>query len=75
MEPRFRYTENRKTLHSIPVGMTDLVEVVGDPDNAAYEWLVRTPDGVREHSDVAYGSPEVALRDGLIAYCGMPEPA
>lgn len=53
--------------------MDDHVDVVRDPENAAYEWVIRAPDGVREYSDVAYGSPEVALRDGLMAYRGMPE--
>ncbi len=72
-KPYFRYTANRQMIHSIPAGMDDHVEVVGDPENGAYEWVIRTADGVREHSDVAYGSPGLALRDGLIAYFGLPD--
>lgn len=70
---QFKYTENRATLLSIHCSMVDSVDVVGDPDNAAYEWLIVRNGKPCEHSDVAYGSPEVALRDGLIAYLGMPE--
>ena len=75
---KFRYTVARCTVHSIAVGMGDHVDIVGDPENAAYEWLIRSPQGVRCHSDVAYGSPDVALRDGLSAYlgeAGAPKPA
>ena len=61
---------NEITVHVIAVGMVDHVVVVGDPDNASYEWLIRTPNGERERSNSNYGSPEAALRDGLTAYLG-----
>jgi hypothetical protein len=67
-QPYFNYTTNRQILHVIPVGIRDRVEVVGDPENCSYEWIIYTPEGVREHSDMGYGSPEIALRDGLITY-------
>jgi hypothetical protein len=66
----FRYTGNKATVHTMPCGMVDSVDVVGDPDNAAYEWVILRNGQPAEHSDCAYGSPEVALRDGLIAYLG-----
>lgn len=71
---RFSYTPNEglRTFHTIGVGSQDTVEVVGDGDNASYEWVIRTPSGVAQHSDCGYGMPEVALRDGLIAYLGLP---
>jgi len=71
--PNFKYTDNKATILTIPVGIGDFVQVVGDPENASYEWTISTPNGVREHSDNGYGIPEVALRDGLIAYFGMPD--
>lgn len=75
---RLRYTAPRYLLLSVPVSLCgdDRIDVVGDPDNAAYEWvIVRGGDrrGVFEHSDSGYGSTEVALRDGLIAYLGPPD--
>jgi hypothetical protein len=74
-KPRFNYTTNKAVMHSIEVGMSDsYVEVVGDPDNGSYEWIIRKPEGITEHSDCGYGITSVALRDGLIAYYGLPEP-
>jgi hypothetical protein len=69
---RFRYTDDCQPILSIGIGVSDLVAIVGDPENAAYEWAILTPDGVREYSDCGYGSSDVALRDGLMAYLGMP---
>jgi hypothetical protein len=70
----FGFTINKEVLYSLKVGMSeDCVEVVGDPDNGCYEWIIRTLEGVLEHSDCGYGMPSVALRDGLIAYYGLPE--
>lgn len=68
----FKYTNNVQVILSIDVGMQDSVDVIGDPDNASYEWMIRTPKGITEHSDCAYGQVSVALRDGLIAYHGLP---
>lgn len=67
----FKYTNNVLELHRIPCGLDDAVLVVGDPDNAAYEWVIhRLGTGVLQHSDDAFGSPEAALRAGLNAYLG-----
>ena len=68
-----RYTAPRLVIHSIPVGMLDHVDVVGDPEMASYEWVFLRDHQVSTFSDVGYGSPEAALRDGLIAYLGLPE--
>lgn len=67
----FRYTENVLELHRIFCGIDDAVVVVGDPDQAAYEWVIeRIGAGVLEHSNDAFGSPEAALRAGLNRYLG-----
>lgn len=67
--PRFRYTAaSGSVLHSIPLGMQDRVDVVGDPENVCYEWVIFRAGQEAEHSDAAYGSPEAALRDGLSAW-------
>lgn len=47
----------------------DSIEVVGDPDNASYEWVVRRGDELK-HSDVGYGQSSIALRDALVDYYG-----
>lgn len=70
---RMRYTAPRLVIHSIPVGVLDHVDVVGDPEMACYEWVVLRDHQVATHSDAGYGSPEAALRDGLIKYLGLPE--
>jgi len=69
----FKYTQNMETVFTIPVGTDDHVEVIGDQDMGTYEWVIRTPSGITQHSDSGYGIREVALRDGLIAYLGMPD--
>lgn len=70
---RFEYTDNRKTLHSVSVDMTRTLDVVGDPNNGSYEWLIRNGEKtVEAHSNCGYGSPDIALRDGLIYYHGVP---
>lgn len=69
-----QYTDLVKTLYSIPGdGYEDFVEVVGDPDNASYEWLIRRGDKVLEHSNCGYGMASIALRDGLVKHFGAPE--
>jgi hypothetical protein len=68
---RFKYTG---ACHAVKT-VDGRVGVVGDPENAAYEWFEVSGDRVLNHSDCAYGSPEIALRDGLIAALGLPDPA
>lgn len=49
------------------------LEIIGDPHNACYEWLLRSESaGVIRHSDCGYGIPGIALRDGLLSYYGPP---
>ncbi|WP_334043645.1 hypothetical protein [Burkholderia ambifaria] len=72
---RFKFTGACHTVKTISVGLDGRVGVVGDPENAAYEWVVVSANSVKEHSDCAYGSPEIALRDGLIAALGLPDRA
>lgn len=71
----FKYTandEHRKTLHHIDIDMTRTLEVVGDPEMGCYEWMILEGGNVLAHSDCGYGSPDIALRDGLIYYHGQP---
>jgi hypothetical protein len=60
-----KYTYAVAVYHCIAVYMHEYCGVFGDGDNGAYEWFVWRP-GSLETSDNAYGSPVVALRDGLI---------
>lgn len=68
----FKHTAHVTTVHSMHVGMADLIEIVGDPDNASYEWVISCNGVVEQHSDDGYGSPEAALRDALIDRLGLP---
>jgi hypothetical protein len=77
--PRFTYTDaERSTVWMrIPACVDCEVLVVGEdatPDNgwpgAAYEWVVVSRGKVEKHSDVGYGSPSIALRDGLTYFHG-----
>lgn len=72
-EIRFRYTSNVSTLYDIRCDAQNAVLVLGDPDSAAYEWVIMRDNDVTTHSDVAYGSAEIALRDGLIELLGPPQ--
>lgn len=65
---RLRYTTPVRAVHTIDVDYPDVVEVFGDPENAAYEWLVRRNGQIEKHSDCGYGQAAIALRDGLNAY-------
>lgn len=67
---RFRYTANRTVVHSLQVEIDYVVLVVGDLDNAAYEWVIVKNGHVVDHSNDAYGVWLAALRDGLDAYLG-----
>lgn len=78
MKPRNKisldYTKDVKTLLSIQVDMGMTLEVFGEPDAANYEWRLVLDNGlVEQHSNVGYGVPAVALRDGLCAFLGVPE--
>lgn len=73
LRKRLRHTEPVKTLFT--VSLDDIeheLYVIGDPGSAAYEWVIRRDDQW-EHSDAGYGTPAIALRDGLIAYYGLPD--
>lgn len=51
-----------------PYGIGDkFIEVYGDPNMAWYEWRVMDSGKiVFDTKDLAYGNPEIALRDALI---------
>lgn len=61
---RLHYTDPVCLYHSVSVDLAGYCGVFGDGDNGAYEWFV-WHNGVLETSDVAYGTPEIALRDVL----------
>lgn len=52
-----------------PYSMGDtMIEVYGDPANGWYEWRVVADGHVQQDTkNQGYGSPEIALRDALIA--------
>jgi len=65
--PFLKYTGNDGIvlIHRVPVN-EGWVDVVGDPANASYEWVLRSPGGkITKHSDDGYGDSAVALFDGL----------
>ena len=69
------YSRDVETVLTISIDMTMVLEIFGDPDNASYEWcLVRKDGEVEQHSNCGYGISSIALRDGLCAYHGLPEP-
>jgi hypothetical protein len=69
-----RYTDATKIVYSVAGdGFDYCVEVIGDPDNGSYEWLIRCGDEAMKHSDCGYGMASIALRDGLIEHFGLSE--
>lgn len=62
---RLRYSTPVDFYHCVHVSLDIYCGVFGDGDNGAYEWFVWREDGTLETSDVAYGCPEIALRDVL----------
>ena len=70
----FRFTRIEAVLMSLPLEARRVAYVVGDPDNASYEFVILDGDQVVECSNVGYGYTLAALRDALIAHCGMPQP-
>lgn len=73
--PHFKYTGDAVILMSIDVDMGAEVLIVGQPQNAAYEWVIVNHGKIESHSDCGYGQKTIALRDGLIAYHGPQEPS
>lgn len=70
--PRFKYTGDSKVIMSIDVDMDAELLIVGQPENGAYEWVIVNHGKVESHSDCGYGMHSIALRDGLIAFHGLP---
>ncbi len=54
-------------IERVELGALGAIEVVGDPSNAAYEWVFYVEGRVESHSDAGYGQHFVALMDGLKA--------
>lgn len=59
-----KYSSVTNVYHYIEISHLHTCGVFGDGDNGCYEWFTWN-DGTMETSDVAYGSPEIALRDVL----------
>jgi hypothetical protein len=73
---RFKYTSRPVLHHTVCVDRDRHLDVVGDASIASYEWVLRDNAGdVLRHSDCGYGVPTVALRDGLVAFYGLPDTA
>lgn len=71
--PYFRYTSDSRVLVSVDIDIDAELHIVGQPENGAYEWVVVNHGNVERHSDCRYGQISIALRDGLIAFHGLPE--
>lgn len=70
----FHYSRIEAVLMSLALEAGHVAYIVGDPENAAYEFAILDGDQVVECSNVGYGYTLAALRDALIAHCGMPQP-
>ncbi|MDY0055119.1 MAG: hypothetical protein RBS46_02370 [Methyloversatilis sp.] len=65
-----KYSTIKEILQRLELEGDDCAYVVGDPDNASYEYVIMRGPEVTEHSDAGYGIPNAALRDALISYYG-----
>lgn len=74
LDPRMQYSEPVKILHELGMDGFVTLLVVGHPDMGSYEWVLarRVGGSIDKHSDSGYGCADIALRDGLIAYHGLP---
>ena len=70
MQHRFKYTALKDVIQQLELEGDDCAYVIGDADNASYEFVIIRGGNVAEHSDGAYGNPNIALRDALITYYG-----
>lgn len=75
--PRPLYTyllnDSIQELYRIPVDVHAALIVEGNPEWGQYEWRIEGGADDGKHSDCGYGDAAIALRDGLIAYHGLPE--
>lgn len=71
--PRFKYTATPVLLTTVHVDLHIDLHIVGDPHDGGYEWVIVNRGNVEQHSDCGYGMQSIALRDGLIAFHGLPE--
>lgn len=70
------YTRPKCVLHELPLAPEIILRVIGDPENGGYEWVIEsvaTNERELESSNCGYGQSAIALRDGLIAFFGVPE--
>lgn len=70
------HTSPKCALHELHVAPEIILRVIGDPENGAYEWVIEsvaTNQCELEFSNCGYGQSAIALRDGLIAFFGVPE--
>ena len=69
---RRRYGSTVSILRALDVDEDVRILVIGDGANGSYDWAIERHGGVDTHSDCGYGVADIALRDGLIAYYGLP---
>lgn len=66
----FKYTRNVAEVMRLDLEGADVLVIRGEPDMAAYEWvLIKGGDAVA-NSNEGYGWSLAALRDGLAFYTG-----
>lgn len=70
--PTFEYSRTPDTLFTVQLDLGRTLKVIGDRSNGCYEWIIEPCLAADMHSDCGYGQPDIALRDGLIAYHGVP---
>jgi hypothetical protein len=68
-----RYSAPVKIIRQLDVDADARILVIGDGNVGAYEWAIEKDGSVEQHSDLGYGIADIALRDGLITYFGLPQ--
>jgi len=75
-----RYSSGDVVIRIVEIDLNLHVGVFGDPQNGGYEWFIFREDEANPSaskfaaSDLGYGAPEWAMRDGLMEAMGLDNP-
>jgi hypothetical protein len=65
---QFKHTNNVAEVMRLELGGGEVLVIRGEPDMAAYEWLLVADGEVVSHSNDGFGWRLAAMREGLVAY-------
>lgn len=68
---RLDYTRIEHECYRVEFDSKHQLVVIGDLDNACYEWAIEASGTIIANSNCGYGETSIALRDGLIAFHGL----